>query len=86
MDYVQCTSGTIATHNCSGDDTISLVFDGAIRELRTCTFNLASGRCIDQEVMCMINIEPSASTLAGESPTTTPSSVLASPSGMKCEK
>ncbi|XP_065910728.1 serine-rich adhesin for platelets-like [Dysidea avara] len=80
MDYVQCTSGTIATHNCSGDDTISLVFDGAIRELRTCTFNLASGRCIDQEVMCMINIEPSASTLAGESPTTTPSSVLASPS------
>ena len=81
LNYVQCTSGTIATHDCSGENTVSLVFDATIRELSTCTFNLASGRCIDQEHTCMINVQPSTSTITTSSPTITPSSVPSSYTG-----
>ena len=39
---MQCTSGTSATYDCSGNNEVGLVFDGTNRELRTCNFNLAS--------------------------------------------
>jgi len=75
---VQCTSGTVAAHNCSSEETVSLVFNETIRELTTCTFSLATGRCIDQEAVCMIKVQPSTSTTS--SSITTPSNVMALPS------
>jgi len=52
LDYVQCSSGTIANHDCSGKNTAGLVLRGTGRELRTCSFNLISGECIDENDTC----------------------------------
>lgn len=58
---MQCTSGTTATYDCSGSNEVGLVFDGTSRELRTCNFNLASGKCFGQDDTCTISQQPSPS-------------------------
>jgi len=65
LDYTQCTSGTTATHNCSGMNTVGMMFHGTSREMSTCTFNLTSGKCISENETCMISHQPSLSMSAG---------------------
>ena len=58
---MECSSGSTATHDCSGKNTVGMVFHGTNREMSTCTFNLTSGKCIGKNETCMINNQPSPS-------------------------
>ena len=75
LNYVQCSSGTVATYDCSGNNEVGLVFDGINRELRTCNFNLASGKCFGQDDICTVSYEPPTTTSTGQSYTITSTSV-----------
>ena len=58
MDYVQCSSGIAYAYSCSGGSADGLVFNGTNREMRLCTFNVASGKCIGQDETCTISVDP----------------------------
>ena len=60
LDYVQCSSGIVNTYSCNGGSADGLVFNGTNREMRLCTFNLASGKCIGQDETCTISADPPA--------------------------
>ena len=82
---MQCTSGTSATYDCSGNNEVGLVFDGTSRELRTCNFNLASGKCFGQDDTCTISNQPSPSATtisSGKSSTITLDFAISSSSSM----
>ena len=58
LDYVQCSSEIVNTYSCNGGSADGLVFNGTNREMRLCTFNLASGKCIGQDETCTISADP----------------------------
>ena len=55
---MQSSSGIVSSYSCNGGSPVGLVFNGTNREMRLCTFNLASGKCIGQDDTCTISAEP----------------------------